>query len=255
MVHHAGHVLHAVDGVGVAEHDFVLALGQPGRYLEREIALEALAAVRTQENFHRHIVAGARLGSRQPGVFDAGNAALGQQVDGDRDALDAGRVDGVHIQAVELVAPPSGQHHGRGHGHFAGGLHGGKRQVRAAREFHVGGQAVGGLFLKLVQLGERVEQCEHHQVRRPLLLYEDVEAEILLAAHRIILAERAHLYGHWNHGRFLTQHAHDAAVAVLMQRAHDLGGIGEFVGLELGGQRHDDLALAHGHVHRTEVEE
>ena len=40
-----------------------------------------------------------------------------------------------------------------------------------------------------------------------------------------------------------------------MQRADDLGGVGEFVGLKLRSQRHEDFALAHGHVHRAEIEE
>ena len=49
--------------------------------------------------------------------------------------------------------------------------------------------------------------------------------------------------------------AHDAAVPILFQRADDLGGIGELVRLELRCKHHQDLALAHRHVDRTEIED
>ena len=71
----------------------------------------------------------------------------------------------------------------------------------------------------------------------------------------LLLAEGAHLDGDRDHVGGFAQHAHDAAVAVLVQRADDLGGVGHLVGLELRGEGHEDLALAHGHIDGAEVEE
>ena len=58
-----------------------------------------------------------------------------------------------------------------------------------------------------------------------------------------------------HHGGSRAEHAHDAAMAILMERSHDLGGITELGGLERRCVREQDLALAHGHIHRAEVEE
>ena len=53
----------------------------------------------------------------------------------------------------------------------------------------------------------------------------------LLPADRLRGIERPHLHGHRDHLRPRSQHAHDAAMPVLVQRPHDFRGVGELVGL------------------------
>ena len=79
--------------------------------------------------------------------------------------------------------------------------------------------------------------------------------EILLVADGVVFAQGAHFHADRNHLRFLPEHAHNPAVPVLVQRAHNLGGVSEFVRLECRREHHQHLALAHRHVHRAEIEE
>ena len=181
-VHRSRHVLHAVHRIGVAEQDAVIALGQAGRNLHFEFALQRLAAVRPQEHLHRDFVARLHLGIRHPGVLDSGHAALRQQVHRHGHPRHVGRVHVVQVEPVELVAEPARQHQRRGHGHVAGSLHGGERHVPLAAQFHLPVQAVGGFIHEFVEAGNGIVERQHHQVGRPLLLHEDVEVEILLAA-------------------------------------------------------------------------
>ena len=143
----------------------------------------------------------------------------------------------------------------RGHGHVAGSLHGGERHIPLAGQLHLPVQAVGGFIHEFVEAGNGIVERQHHEVGRPLLLHENVEVKILLAADGLRGIERPHLHGHRDHVRPRSQHAHDAAMAVLVERAHDVGGVGELVGLVRRGERHQHLALAHGHIDRAEVEE
>ncbi len=59
----------------------MVALGEAGGNLDGEVALDAIAAVRTEEDFDRHFIAGTHLAVGNPGIFDAGHAALRQHVD------------------------------------------------------------------------------------------------------------------------------------------------------------------------------
>src|ERR1035438_4892562 len=51
------------------------------------------------------------------------------------------------------------------------------------------------------------------------------------------------------------QHAHDAREAVLVQRTHNLGGVGHLIRLVTRREGHDDFALTHGDIDRSQVEE
>ena len=100
----------------------------------------------------------------------------------------------------------------------------------------------------------RIEQRGHHQVRRPLLIDENTEMEILRLANLLSAVEGADMHGHRNHLRSGAQFAFDRAMPVLPQRADHFGGVAHFGGLIRRGQRRDDVFFGNRHIDRPEIE-
>ena len=94
----------------------MIALGQAIGNFDFEIALHGFAPVGPQQDLDRHLVAGLHVGVGYPGALDRGHAALRHQVHREAHPRHVRRIDVVEIQAIELVAEPPGQGHGRGHG-------------------------------------------------------------------------------------------------------------------------------------------
>ena len=167
-----------------------------------------------------------------------------------------GSVDRISKQPVELVAPPAGKHHRGRHRHLAGSEHGVQRQALGAVQIDAAAQPVGRLLGKIVDPRNGVEQRHHHQVRSPLLLDEDVEAEILLARERSPLSPKV---------RTLTVTGIISAVAPsspmmpLWRSCFSAPTISVALPNLFGwywlDSDHQDFAVAHRHIDGPEVEE
>ena len=156
---------------------------------------------------------------------------------------------------MKLLSPPGGEHHGSGDGHLAGGLHGGDVEIGLALDFDLAAEAIGGFVGEFVEALDGVEEGEHHEIGRPLLMDEDAEVEIALGGNLAGIVEAADAHVDGDDGGGGAEVAHDGAVAVLAEGADDFGGVADFVGLVGGGESGDDFALGHGDVGWAEIEE
>ena len=91
-----------------------------------------------------------------------------------------GVATGFRNRRLNLSPHHPASDHRRRHRHLARREHG--RNVNIRRPVHrdVAAHPVGHFIRILVHLLERIEQRQHHQERRPLLMHENVEVKILL---------------------------------------------------------------------------
>ena len=107
-----------IDGRGIAQHDAVLAFGQPRGNADIEIALDVLATIGPEKNLDRHFFAREHFAILHPRILDSGHTPLRQQIHCHAHAFQPWCFDSVQIKAIELVAPPARQQHRSRHGHF-----------------------------------------------------------------------------------------------------------------------------------------
>src|SRR5688572_9001799 len=171
----------------------MLALRETRGHFDYHLFLDPAAPIRTKEGAHGNLGARFHFTHFGPGVLDGSDTALRQQIQRYVDAFQSRKLNGIRKQLIELVAPPTSQQQLRRLGPLGLRENAGQRQLAMAFEFDVTAQPVSGLLGKVVQPGDRVEQRYHHQERRPFLLDEYMEVEVLLLTDRLAIAERTHL--------------------------------------------------------------
>ena len=121
-------------------------------------------------------------------------------------------------------------------------------------EVNVALQTECRLLREVVEAEHRVVDGEDHQGRRPTLVLEHVVVELLFLDHGVLAVEGADLHVDGDHRGAFPEDAHDARVAVLPQRPHDVGRVGHLDGPKLRGQHGENVGAGHGHLDRAHVE-
>ena len=172
----------------------------------------------------------------------------GQKVDTHVDGFELGKFCGIYEEAVEFVAPPTGEQHGRGHGSFGGRLHGAEFDFLLTFDMEFAAETVGGLFGEIVEVRDGVEVRGHHQIGRPLMIDENAEMEIAFGMNAVICVEGGDVHGDGNHLRGFAEFTFDGAMPILLKGTDHFGSVAHFRRLIGRSEGSDNFVFGERHL-------
>ena len=234
----------AVQSFGVAHQDAQRTFGRGGGDADRNPAHDPLASVGAQHSFNGDFFTGTGFRHIRAGALHHGGAAVFFQIKLQRYAADGGRLEGIVIDASEVVA--QGNSHGKGSRHvFRGREHVGEPHVGKSADMDMAVHAVGGFFAILVHPLQSIEDRGHHHQRSQPGVVKHFVMELFGPAGSVNV-ERDR-----NHLRLLIEAPQDAGVPVLDECPNGLSGVDDLEGVERRGQSRHHVGLGHGHLHHA----
>ena len=156
-----------------------MPFGRRGRNLYRNLAHQALAAIRAQQGLDRDLVAGTRFGDIGARRFQPRRTAIGNQVEVQLHAFNLRRVIRILEDAAEVLADGHRNVVGRGRVAVERREHVLHAELGIAQHRDVSRQPVGRVLAVLVHALQRVEHRGHHRRGRDLGVVQHLVVKLL----------------------------------------------------------------------------